>query len=195
MSDTIQCSTHGETQRTFVCMHLLGSSAGLGFNRNEPTTDKPFPDAWCDNCELIRATHNGWNEESEKLTKISLLCSGCYERARIRNTRTSVTLDDLAGFRWKCGSCDELHTGPCLDVSFDAPYYWSKDYEEASRVAGLMPSWSKNRNKTFLNKDYCAINDYDFFVRGLIHLPIVGAPETFCWAYGAPLAATILTFY
>jgi hypothetical protein len=34
---------------------------------------------------------------------------------------------------------------------------------------------------TFLNKDYCAINDDDFFVRGLIHLPIVGAAETFCW--------------
>jgi hypothetical protein len=76
--------------------HLLGETAGLGFNRDDPTDDNPFPDAWCDNCELIRASHNGWNDESQKLAKISLLCSGCYERALIRNTRTSVTLDDLA---------------------------------------------------------------------------------------------------
>ena len=91
MADKIKCVTQGEVQKTFVCTHLLGESAGLGFNRNEPDAENQFPDAWCDNCELIPAAHNGWNEESEKLAKISLLCSGCYERARIHNTRTSVT--------------------------------------------------------------------------------------------------------
>jgi len=96
MADKIQCGIHGECLQTFVCVHLLGETAGLGFNADEPTDDDPFPDAWCDNCEIIREAHDGWNEESEKLSKISLLCSGCYERARIRNTRPSVTLDDLA---------------------------------------------------------------------------------------------------
>jgi len=188
MGNTIQCATHGETQRTYVCTHLVGESVGLGFNRNDPTAEKPFPDAWCDDCELIRAAHNEWNEESEKLTTISLLCSGCYERARIRNTHTSMTLDDLAGLRWKCGSCDELHTGPCLDVSFAAPYYWSSDDEKASHVARPMPSWSKSRKKTFLDEDYCAINDADFFVRGPIHLPIIGTAENFCWGVWGSLS-------
>jgi hypothetical protein len=41
--------------------HLLGETVALGFNRDDPTDDNPFPDAWCDNCELIRAIHNGWN--------------------------------------------------------------------------------------------------------------------------------------
>jgi len=187
MADKIQCSTHGERERTYVCAHLLGETAGLGFNSDEPDSDHPFPDAWCDNCELIRAAHNGWNEEAERLVKISLVCSGCYDRARIRNTTTSVTLDDLADLRWKCGNCEEWHTGPCLDFGYDSPRYWLEEHTEASRVASLMPSWSKER-KTFLDEDYCAIDDHDFFVRGTIHLPIVGSAETFRWGVWGSLS-------
>lgn len=189
MADKIQCPTHGECQQTFVCSHLLGETSGLGFNQSAPaTTGNPFPDAWCDDCELIRAAHGGWNEQSEKLTKISLLCSGCYERARIRNTRTSTTLDCLGDLRWKCASCEEWHTGACLDFGFDSPHYWSKECEKASQRAALLPKWSKNRRKTFLDDDYCAIDDNDFFVRGLIHLPILGAAETFRWGVWGSLS-------
>jgi hypothetical protein len=120
MADTIECGIHGEGSTTYVCVHLLGETSGCGFNRNEPDADNPFPDAWCDDCELIRAAYGGWYEESEGLTKLSLLCSGCYEQSRIRNTRPSVTLDDLAGLRWKCHSCEDWHTGPCLDFGCDA---------------------------------------------------------------------------
>jgi hypothetical protein len=187
MADKIQCGTHGECFQTFVCSHLLGENAGLGFNSDEPTDDDPFPDAWCDNCEIIRVAHDGWNEESDKLAEISLLCSGCYERSRIRNTRPSVTLDDLADLRWKCGTCEEWHTGPCLDFGYDSPHYWLKEHEEASRKASLLPHWSK-RTKTFLDEDYCAIDDENFFVRGIIHLPIVGAAETFRWGVWASLS-------
>ena len=69
MPDSIQCATHGTSGKTFVCTHLLGETAGLGSNRNDRTNDNPFPDAWCDNCELIRATHEGWNDESQTLVK------------------------------------------------------------------------------------------------------------------------------
>ncbi|HEY7406392.1 MAG TPA: DUF2199 domain-containing protein [Candidatus Angelobacter sp.] len=188
MPDKIQCDTHGESWKTFVCTHLTGEVVGLGFNCNEPDDDNPFPDAWCDDCEIIRAAHDGWNEESEKLTKIVLLCSGCYERARIRNTRPSVTFDDLANLRWKCGHCDNWHTGPCLDVGSDSPYYWSKEHERAAKFAGLLPKWSKKRKATFLDEDYCAIEDRNFFIRGLIHLPIIGAAETFRWGVWGSLS-------
>jgi hypothetical protein len=188
MADKIQCATHGECFQAFVCCHLLGETAGLGFNRNEPDDDAPFPDAWCDNCEIIRVAHNGWDEKSEKLAEISMLCSGCYERAQICNTRPSVTFDDLADLRWKCGSCDEWHSGPCRDFGVDSPYYWSQENEKASRRLKLFPSWSKKRNKTFLDQDYCAINDESFFVRGLIHLPIIGAAETFRWGVWGSLS-------
>lgn len=158
----------------------MGETVRLGFNRDAPSDDKPFPDAWCDNCELIRAAHNGWNEEAQKLAKISLLCTGCYERARIRNTRTTVTLDDLADLRWKCGSCEEWHIGPCLDFTYDAPYYWLDEHKKAA--ASVNPSTpGKDRAKTFLDEDYCAIDDEHFFVRGIICLPIVGSAEDLRW--------------
>jgi hypothetical protein len=188
MTENIQCGTHGDREKTYVCIHLLGESVGIGFNRKEPTADEPFPDAWCDDCELIRAAHDGWDEEAEKLAQISLLCSGCYERARIRNTRTAFTLSDLAGLRWKCGSCEEWHTGPCLDFGHDSPHYWSKEHEKSSRFAGLVPKWSANHGKTFLNEDFCAIDDENFFVRGLIRLPIVGTDQHFCWGVWGSLS-------
>ena len=188
MPDKMECATHGECWETFVCTHLLGESAGLGFNCDEPTEDNPFPDALCDNCDLIYKAHGGWTDESEKLVKISLLCSGCYERSRIRNTRPSVTLDDLKDLRWKCYKCDEWHTGPALDFAYDEPVYWQEEHEKASRRTSLLPSWSKKRRKTFLDSDFCAIEDHDFFVRGVIHLPIVGVGETFRWGVWGSLS-------
>jgi hypothetical protein len=187
VADTVHCDTHGETEQTFVCIHLTGESAGLGFNTENLTEEDPFPDAWCDNCEIIRAAHDGWTNESQKLTRIVLLCSGCYERVRIRNTRPSVTLDDLATLRWKCGSCDEWHSGPALDFGFSEPYYWSNNFEQSARWTFLSSGSIDNTSKTFLDEDYCAI-DEDFFVRGVIHLPIVGTTETFRWGVWGSLS-------
>src|SRR5258708_10554462 len=179
MADKIQCSTHGEAWATYVCTHLVGDSVALGFNREEPSAEKQFPNAWCDECEKIQVAHGGWNEQSEKLTKISLLCSSCYERARIRNTRTAFSLQDLAGFRWKCGSCEEWHTGPCLDIAQPEPYYWEETLDPGNIQTGTASL--AELPATFLNEDFCAINGTDFFIRGIIQLPILGTDEHFCW--------------
>ncbi|HTX41638.1 MAG TPA: DUF2199 domain-containing protein [Acidobacteriaceae bacterium] len=181
MTDKIHCDTHGDSEKTYVCTHLVGEDTGLGFNRKEPTGDNPFPDAWCDNCELIRAASGGWNEESEMLASISLLCAGCYERARIRNERPRVTLDDLADLRWKCDSCEEWHTGPCLDYGYSAPFYWRKELEDAEQAAG-------DGRASFLNTKFCAVEDEHFFVRGIIHLPIIGTGESFRWGVWGSLS-------
>jgi len=184
MSDKIHCDTHGETQRAFVCSHLVSPSAGLGFNCDEPTKDNLYPDAWCDDCNLIFQTHQGWNEETEKLVSIKLLCSGCYELARVRNRRTDVTLEDLGNLRWKCHTCEEWHSGPCVDFSFGAPTHWSDDdhpLELTDLEAADLPP-------TFLTEDVCVINGEHFFIRGLIHLPIIGTAETFRWGVWGSLS-------
>jgi hypothetical protein len=186
--DTVQCDVHGETPQTFVCVHLKGESSGLGFNREDPTEDNPFPDAWCGDCEIIRAAHGGWDDIPDGLCKIVLLCSECYERARIRNTRPSITFDDLSALRWKCSNCDEWHTGPCLDFGFSEPYYWNKNLERASRWSNLIPRKLKKPGPTFLDLDYCSINGESFFVRGLIHLPIIGVAESFRWGVWGSLS-------
>jgi hypothetical protein len=169
-------------------MHLTGDSSGLGFNSEETDCETPFPDAWCDNCEIIRKAHGGWSDEAQELVKIALLCSVCYERARIRNTRPTVTLDDLAGLRWKCGDCEEWHTGPCLDFGFSSPFYWNNNDETGIRWTSLASGNFEKLSLSFLDSDYCVRSDEDFFVRGVIHLPIIGAAETFRWGVWGSLS-------
>jgi hypothetical protein len=188
VAETVQCEVHGETPQTFVCTHLKGETSGLGFNREEPSEGNPFPDAWCDACEVIRAEHDGWEKVPKGECKIILLCSECYERARIRHTRPSVTFDELANLRWKCSSCDEWHSGACLDFGFSEPGYWDKDCEKASRWTNLIPRKLKKPSPTFLDLDYCSIKAESFFVRGLINLPIIGAGECFRWGVWGSLS-------
>ncbi len=176
MADTVHCGIHGDTAETFACTHLMGEATGLGFNREAPTGDNPFPDAWCDNCELIRAAHGTWDDTPDDLVTIRLLCSGCCERARIRNERPTTTLANLAHLRWKCSSCDEWHEGPCLDFGYSEPHYWRRELEASSKSG------------TFLTDDYCAIRGEHYFVRGLLHLPIIGTGESFRWGVWGSLS-------
>lgn len=181
MPDTVQCDAHGETPQAFVCVHLKGDATALGFNREEPSEDNPNPDAWCDECEKLRKTYEGWDDVPEEQCKISLLCAHCYERARIRNTHTAVTLDDMAGLHWKCGKCDEWHSGPMLDVAFDEPHYWTEEHARANELNDPASQDLRKPGGTFLDDDFCAIDDEHFFIRGTIRLPIVGSGEYFCW--------------
>jgi hypothetical protein len=53
--------------------------------------ENPHPDAWCSACEQIRLAHAGvereWNERSEALIKIRLVCGDYYEEIKARNAR------------------------------------------------------------------------------------------------------------
>ena len=51
--------------------------------------------------------------------------------------------------------------------------------------------WTTDRTGkpgSFLNEDYCVIDDRDFFVRGLIMVPIIGTLERFCWGVWGSLS-------
>jgi hypothetical protein len=178
VSQKVQCASHGERDATFLCSHLAEqNSVALGFNTSGPSSENPFPDAWCDDCEVICTAHGGWNQESEKLLRVVLLCSGCYLKARIRNTKPDVTLDDLADLRWKCSHCEEWHNGPCLDFSYSKPAHWP------AQNSGSPPD-----PETFLNDDFCAIKGQQFFVRGIIPLSIIGTADSFAWGVWGSLS-------
>ena len=188
MAEQVQCDTHGQSGITFVCSHLAEhNSAGLGFICIEPDDEDPHAEAWCNDCDVICRAHNGWTEETEKLVSFRLLCSGCFEMVRIRNTQTDVTLNDLANLRWKCASCDEWHRGPCLDVSFGTPIYWNSDFDPGPERNLLSPD---NLPNSFLDDDLCIIDGEHFFVRGIIELPIIGTAETFAWGVWGSLSET-----
>ena len=56
------------------------------------------------------------------------------------------------------------------------------------RPSAFCPAGARSIKRRFLDEDYCAIEDRDFFVRGLIHLPIIGAAETFRWGVWGSLS-------
>jgi hypothetical protein len=87
---TVHCEKHGDRRKAFVCDHLLhGLNQGF-FSADEE--GNPYPDAWCSKCEQIRLTNGGnsgeWNEASEALIKIKLICGDCYEEIKRRNSHS-----------------------------------------------------------------------------------------------------------
>lgn len=84
-SERVTCGTHGDTPATFACRHLTsGVACGYHCSADDPT-DK-WPDAWCDLCEeAFQAEGGEWNDVSEKVADIKLMCAHCYDAARARN--------------------------------------------------------------------------------------------------------------
>lgn len=83
-SRTTHCERHGDMQEAFVCEHLL-DGIRLGFFTDPQDTGNQRPDAWCSDCDHVRAEHGGWNEKSESLIKVKLVCGGCYDEIKERN--------------------------------------------------------------------------------------------------------------
>jgi hypothetical protein len=83
---TIRCNQHGVSHEAFVCKHLVDGKY-LGFFCDLDDRGNPFPDAWCNNCELIRMEFDGWGDATEELMEIALVCGGCYEEIRDKNLR------------------------------------------------------------------------------------------------------------
>ena len=101
-----------------MCTHLIDGAAGMGFNRDEPSEGNALPDAWCDDCEIIRAAHDGWTEETGKLAEIRLLCSDATSRrASATHEHNSVTSTVFVGNV----AVAKNGTGACLDFSYDSP--------------------------------------------------------------------------
>ena len=83
---TVRCGQHGKNAEAIVCKHLLfGKYLGFFCDLDDPRN--PYPDAWCNGCELIRLEHNGWTDATEDLMELALICGGCYEEIRERNLR------------------------------------------------------------------------------------------------------------
>jgi hypothetical protein len=81
----VSCSIHGDAKsEAFVCEHLVAHTK-LGFYFDIDDQNNPFPDAWCGDCEKIRKKYGGWNDFSEALIKVNLVCGECYEQIKAKN--------------------------------------------------------------------------------------------------------------
>ena len=88
MSETVECQTHGEQERTFVCQHLV-DSLSTGLNIGFFWSHEPRGDAWCSQCEEMRIREGGesgdWNDQSQAFAGIQILCGCCYDRVKVQN--------------------------------------------------------------------------------------------------------------
>jgi hypothetical protein len=71
-----------------------------------------------------------------------------------------------APLTFQCRTCGEWHTG-LPDLGFDAPYQYGCLNDEQRRTIARKSS------------DLCSIDNDDFFVRGVIELPIIGRDAYF----------------
>jgi hypothetical protein len=78
----------------------------------------------------------------------------------------------LEGFQ--CHTCGKWHEGLPLDYAYDAPYYWSDTL--------------KSDTDSLLNSDLCVIKNQDYFVRGLIEIPVIGSDQPFRWGVWTSLS-------
>lgn len=85
MSDKVRCQTHGETDATYVCRHIVDSidtGKAVGFFSPEDS-DMARPDAWCAECnEVCRSEGGEWTEKALEFVQVTVLCGGCYDRAK-----------------------------------------------------------------------------------------------------------------
>jgi hypothetical protein len=109
-SKPVECAHHGPCIATFTCRHLA-HGVGCGYHAAD-ALDDPWPDAWCDACEVLMTREGGWNDASEEFARIQLLCSRCYEGAREMNRRPTAieglgapaTSEQIASFIEHCVS-------------------------------------------------------------------------------------------
>ena len=77
---------------------------------------------------------------------------------------------------WICTTCGQSHTGVPTGYSYEAPW-----------TLYTVPE-SARSERCFLDTDYCVIYNEDFFVRGCLEIPIIGAAEPFIWGVWVSLS-------
>jgi hypothetical protein len=86
MSDKVKCATHGESQATYVCqhiMHSLDTGKAVGFHYPADSGGLERPDAWCWECnEVCRSEGGEWTDKALEFVQVTVLCGGCYDRAK-----------------------------------------------------------------------------------------------------------------
>lgn len=86
--ERVNCPQHGVRRAAFVCRHLV-SGSGLGFytpNQAPSGEASGEQSAWCGACERVRRQQRGWSDASEAFAGITVICDGCFEQSRHRNT-------------------------------------------------------------------------------------------------------------
>lgn len=84
----VACDVHNSGRTAFVCQHLINSEY-LGFNEafdfELSIEEDDDYQAWCNECEKVRAKEGEWNDESIAFADIKVVCEECYFVIKKRN--------------------------------------------------------------------------------------------------------------
>lgn len=70
---------------------------------------------------------------------------------------------------FRCASCGQVHAGPVFAFAAPAPLAWE-----------ALPA-AERREPSVLDGELCVIRGTDFFIRGLIEIPVIGSDQVFAW--------------
>lgn len=74
----------------------------------------------------------------------------------------------MMDFEFKCGTCDKIHKGmPTFAWKFPVP------------VESIPPA--ERRARVQLGSDVCVVDGKDFYIRGVIEIPVIGLEQPFLW--------------
>lgn len=71
-------------------------------------------------------------------------------------------------FEFRCHRCGEIHRG--------SPSFGYNEPPNSSVIEG-----EERAKRVFLTKDLCIIDDDEFYIRGILEIPIHGVEEPFTW--------------
>ncbi len=80
----VHCKRHGASLPAYTCKHLV-TGKGRGFFAGDLSEGCSRPDAWCSECENVRAAEGEWTDRAAAFAEISVICAFCWDAARERN--------------------------------------------------------------------------------------------------------------
>ena len=82
----------------------------------------------------------------------------------------------MSDLRWTCHTCGEEHEGLPLDWGFDEPAYWDGGRSDDDTLTSDLCTWTDDAGTL------------NYFIRGVLHIPIVDAEETFRYGVWSSLS-------
>ena len=77
---------------------------------------------------------------------------------------------------WTCPSCGVKHAG-LFDLACDEPDVWQGGDKKR-------PNSEVRTSNNIITEDFCVLNGEHFFIRCVLQLPVVGAPDGHYFGYG-----------
>jgi hypothetical protein len=77
---------------------------------------------------------------------------------------------------WICSQCGKIHTEVPDSYGFDAPWPWFT-FPETERSA-----------RCTLTKEYCTVDEKDFFIQGCLEIPVLDRDDPFIWGVWVSLS-------